>query len=234
MIEFFQFEDLSFLNLIKQRREIMNYRKMIIGILLIAVILVSFGMSDSDAYIIATPCATGDCEFGISSSLQRCNLATKAEQEIGDSDPGADYPYGLIEFTLGNNCGGSPPANINITPISSTVTLSFYKTSDHASLDLTGLVYRKYGRTPDNTEPHWYDFTYDGQTGAEINGNQVTLHFIDGDRGDDDLQLNGTIVDQGGPGRTGIPTMNEWGMIIFMALAGVGSVYYLRRKKIAG
>ncbi|MBI5676715.1 MAG: IPTL-CTERM sorting domain-containing protein [Nitrospirae bacterium] len=31
-----------------------------------------------------------------------------------------------------------------------------------------------------------------------------------------------------------IPTMNEWGMIIFMALAGVGSVYYLRRKKITG
>lgn len=31
-----------------------------------------------------------------------------------------------------------------------------------------------------------------------------------------------------------VPTMNEWGMIIFMALAGLGSVYYLRRKKITG
>lgn len=31
---------------------------------------------------------------------------------------------------------------------------------------------------------------------------------------------------------TPIPTMNEWGMIIFMALAGVGSLYHLRRKKI--
>jgi hypothetical protein len=29
-----------------------------------------------------------------------------------------------------------------------------------------------------------------------------------------------------------IPTMNEWGMIIFMALAVLGSIYYLRRKKI--
>jgi hypothetical protein len=28
-----------------------------------------------------------------------------------------------------------------------------------------------------------------------------------------------------------IPTMTEWGMIIFMALAGLGSVYYLRRQK---
>ena len=28
-----------------------------------------------------------------------------------------------------------------------------------------------------------------------------------------------------------IPTMNEWGMIIFMVLAGIGSFYYLRRQK---
>ena len=28
-----------------------------------------------------------------------------------------------------------------------------------------------------------------------------------------------------------IPTMNEWGMIIFVLLAGLGSVYYLRRQK---
>jgi hypothetical protein len=28
-----------------------------------------------------------------------------------------------------------------------------------------------------------------------------------------------------------IPTMTQWGMIIFMALAGLGSVYYLRRQR---
>jgi predicted outer membrane repeat protein len=28
----------------------------------------------------------------------------------------------------------------------------------------------------------------------------------------------------------GVPTMNEWGMIIFVLLAGLGSVYYLRRR----
>ncbi len=30
-----------------------------------------------------------------------------------------------------------------------------------------------------------------------------------------------------------VPTMNEWGMIIFMVLAGIGAIYYLRRKRIA-
>ena len=30
---------------------------------------------------------------------------------------------------------------------------------------------------------------------------------------------------------TTVPTMNEWGMIIFLLLAGLGAVYYLRRQK---
>ncbi|HMK50397.1 MAG TPA: IPTL-CTERM sorting domain-containing protein [Thermodesulfovibrionales bacterium] len=30
---------------------------------------------------------------------------------------------------------------------------------------------------------------------------------------------------------TTVPTMNEWGMIIFMALAGLGAGYCLRRQK---
>ncbi len=61
----------------------------------------------------------------------------------------------------------------------------------------------KYGRTPNNPTPHWYNFAFNGTTGAEINGNVVTLHFVDGQRGDDDLTANGVIVDPGGP--TGFP-----------------------------
>ena len=56
----------------------------------------------------------------------------------------------------------------------------------------------KYGPTPGNPTPHWYEFTYDGTTGAEVNGNVVTLHFVDGQRGDSDLTANGVIVDPGG------------------------------------
>jgi hypothetical protein len=28
-----------------------------------------------------------------------------------------------------------------------------------------------------------------------------------------------------------VPTLSQWGMIIFMVLAGLGSVYYLRRQR---
>lgn len=30
---------------------------------------------------------------------------------------------------------------------------------------------------------------------------------------------------------TSVPTMNEWGMIVFALLAGIRSAYYLRRKR---
>lgn len=61
-------------------------------------------------------------------------------------------------------------------------------------------MYYKYGQTPDMPLPHWYEFNYDGQTGAEISANIVTKHFIDGQRGDDDITANAVIIEPGGPG----------------------------------
>jgi hypothetical protein len=62
-------------------------------------------------------------------------------------------------------------------------------------------TYYKYGPTPDDPANHWYEFLYDGETGAKIDVNVVTLYFVDGKRGDDDLDsTNGTIIDQGGLG----------------------------------
>jgi cyclophilin family peptidyl-prolyl cis-trans isomerase len=61
-------------------------------------------------------------------------------------------------------------------------------------------TYYMYGPTPDNATPHWYEFKYNGRTGAEFFGNNyVVLHFVDGERGDGDLTVNGSIMDPGGP-----------------------------------
>jgi len=59
--------------------------------------------------------------------------------------------------------------------------------------------YFKFGPTPDNPVDHLYEFTFDGETGAEFDGNEVTLHFVDGKRGDSDLLENGVITDPGTP-----------------------------------
>ncbi len=54
--------------------------------------------------------------------------------------------------------------------------------------------------TPDNAISHWYEFLFDGTTGAEISENIITLHFVDGKRGDNDIIANGIIIDPSGPG----------------------------------
>jgi ELWxxDGT repeat protein len=59
--------------------------------------------------------------------------------------------------------------------------------------------YWKYGPELGNPVDHWYDFAWDGTTGAVINGNVITLTFVDGACGDADGEQNGIIVDPGAP-----------------------------------
>ena len=70
----------------------------------------------------------------------------------------------------------------------------------HFPVGTTFDTYYKYGPTPGNDIDHWYEFIYNGQTGAEFNGNIITIHLVDGLSGDDDLMNNGMIIDVGGPG----------------------------------
>ncbi len=77
-------------------------------------------------------------------------------------------------------------------------------------------TYYMYGPTPDDINPHWYEFMYDetSGTGAIIYGDVsftspidgtrfsrsvIRLIFKDGARGDADLTVNGIILDPGGP-----------------------------------
>ncbi len=72
-------------------------------------------------------------------------------------------------------------------------------------------TYYIYGATEDNNNPHWYEFIFDGITGAQIFNNAtitspegekiertiVKLIFVDSLRGDNDLTINGRINVQG-------------------------------------
>lgn len=100
-----------------------------------------------------------------------------------DAPEDIDFLYDFFGFKItGMGSGGS-----------ATVTL-------YLPEGATPEMYYKYGQTPDVLLPHWYEFDYDGQTGAEISANIVTMHFVDGQRGDDDITANGVIVEPGGPG----------------------------------
>ena len=112
-------------------------------------------------------------------------------------DPLNNYPndvqfsYGFFSFILkGISTGDS-------------TSVTFYFPSDTKFN-----TYYKYGPTPDDQIENWYEFIYDNSVGAEINGNIITLHFVDGEKGDDDLTKNGIIIDMGGPGNN-IKTFSE-------------------------
>lgn len=94
--------------------------------------------------------------------------------------PGVLLPHGIIGFTV----TAAPTA---------TVTVTFPAGSEPLT------AYRKFGSTDAQPGDHWYDFAWDGTTGASLAGNVVTLHLRDDNRGDDDLTTNGVVVDPGGP-----------------------------------
>lgn len=108
-----------------------------------------------------------------------------------DTPAGLDFPVGWFDFAIaGVEAGGA-------------ASLTFFWEAGP-----TLNTFYKYGPTPDNPQPHWYPFMFDGSTGAVIFQDRIVLHFQDGLRGDDDLTVNGRIVDAGGPGAVANPWMN--------------------------
>jgi len=130
--------------------------------------------------------------------------------EARASLPPVEFPHGFFEFRIR---GLAPGQSVEVI-----IELPFALSPDSE--------YWKYGPTSDNPTDHWYEFMFDGTTGAEINGRLVTLHFVDGKRGDDDLAANGEIVDQGGPGNPPPPPVPvpEFSAAGVLALVGVLSV----------
>jgi hypothetical protein len=129
------------------------------------------------------------------------------------------FPYGLFRFTVnGVTPGGAAQVRLFL--------------SGSTAMD----SYWKYGKEPGYETEHAYDFTGTvGGTGAEINGNIVVLHFIDGQRGDDDLiGGNGVIVDDGGPGTSAyvIPALSSGGKIVLVILLFLLACRIIRRRKL--
>lgn len=101
-----------------------------------------------------------------------------------DAPAGLEFSFGFYSFNLlVDTAGGAAETTLTLPD------------GQHPN------TFYKYGKTPDNQTPHWYEFMWDGQTGATINaaGNVVTLHFVDGERGDDNLVPDKSIESVGAP-----------------------------------
>jgi hypothetical protein len=154
---------------------------------------------------------------------------TLLESALPEQDTSHDYPFGLIEFTL--YCPGLEAAGVQVTPMTVDVTMTF-----SGSSDMSGYIFRKYGPTPEDGSPHWYDFSWDGTTGlVGISGNAVTLRYVDAQRGDDNTAApDSYIYDQIGPSPVSslaVPTVTGWGLLVFMLCAGLAGVRFLMRRR---
>jgi CSLREA domain-containing protein len=110
-----------------------------------------------------------------------------------DGPRGVAFQSGVVEFVATKE-GGGGMAPQNSSPNAFRIRQIFPEGTQINR-------YFIYGSTPDYPQPHWYQFPpYDGTTGAEISGNIVTLHILDGETGDGDLVVNGRITVSGGPG----------------------------------
>jgi len=125
----------------------------------------------------------------------------------GNAPSGIAFPLGFYEFTIHGVAQGGATA-VTLYPPAGTTYVAYYK----------------YGPTPGTVSPHWYEFLYDGETGAEFKDNAIVLHFVDGKRGDDDLLANGVVTDQGGPGTPAQASeaSSKW-VGCFIATAAFGS-----------
>ncbi len=127
-------------------------------------------------------------------------LKSEAGQILGIRSEGRldTSPVGInilerIDFRLGPESNG-----VSTTHMSPTGGDSFQVTVELPP-GVNPTSYFNFGPTPEDPNTHWYEFLFDGATGAEILEEQIILHFVDGERGDHDLMVNGEITTLGGP-----------------------------------
>jgi hypothetical protein len=121
------------------------------------------------------------------------NARAVSDPPAGSSPENADFPLGFFHYEL---TGIDEGASVVIT--------IYCETTETLN------TYLKYGATPDDPTPHWYAFMYDEEdkTGAKIFADRIEVYLVDGERGDDDLTVNGVIVDPGAPIRNEYPWQN--------------------------
>jgi hypothetical protein len=99
-----------------------------------------------------------------------------------DDMPDGELDFSLVELTINGLTSGGTTQLLFILP-----------EDDHPD------SFAMYGPTPADSADHWYEFVYDGVTGASVSENRVTLYLIDADEGDRTLTANGAVNLSGGP-----------------------------------
>lgn len=123
------------------------------------------------------------------SSTKFAGMSAVGGSDLAEPPPvSGDYPFGFFQFQL---FGAAPSQAVNVE--------LYLPAEDEAD------SFFAYGPTPSEALPAWYPFLLDGTTGARIGADKITLQYVDGERGDHDMTVNGVINALGGPAHAGIP-----------------------------
>jgi len=138
-------------------------------------------------------------------------LYMSSEEPGGTLPPDTTFPWGLFDFKVVN------------VPLGGTVRIHFTMTEDIP----VGSTFYKYDTGTGAYTP------YDSVEGLDDGDNNFVLILTDGGEGDQDGIVNGEIVDPGSVGVVGaapIPTLSEWGMILFFLLMAAAAVNFMRKR----
>jgi uncharacterized repeat protein (TIGR01451 family) len=132
--------------------------------------------------------------FTTAGTLMNDQVAPSSPDPSGGLPPGtslADFPYGFFSFEV-HGVGPGQHVTLAVVP------------TEHLTQVPTD--YWKFGSPGRDAQGkplprQWYLFNYDPvtDTGAEFLGDVLILHYVEGQRGDDDLTDDGVIRDPGGP-----------------------------------
>ena len=173
----------------------------------------SFTLTVSNITVYSGPTATGTgiATATVSGGGDACTFLDAAFVDVSTVPVRTmlTFPHGLFDFTL-RGCVG---------PV--TLTIGYPRPVP------AGAAYWKFGPEPGQADPHWYAFL----PPAAVPTSTFTLLLTDGEKGDDDLVVNGDIVDQGGPGLEyqDIPVLGARGLAALIVLLLAAGVVILRR-----
>ena len=146
---------------------------------------------------------------GATLSTNKGNFKSTPTSAYAPAGAPATFPFGLLSFTIEGLAAG---ATVNVV-----ITMP-----ENIS---AAAVYYKYQNGQFSQ--------FNNVTGLDDGDPTFTLTITDGGPGDEDGLANGEIVEPGRPAvgaAPPIPTLSEWGMIIFMILFSISAIYMLRRK----
>lgn len=134
--------------------------------------------------------ASGYATFAATAPAVLRQVSAVPSPDPASAPANVQFPLGLFQLEVAELATGQTTLTLYLQP--GTVANTYYR----------------YGPTPEDPQPHWYPFLFDGVSGAIVHSDRIELRLAAGQRGDDGLVGAGIAFGPGGPGLIPTPWVN--------------------------